>query len=110
MIEVFNNEQELNDTLAKWQKMFELDRYEINVEYVPFEELNRPGMNQGLFTSTYKGGWNTPLTIALANSHEKYKNKTHHKRCDELELAYQMYLIKRRITDSPDHYLGALRV
>ena len=109
MIRVFKNMQEVDAALAKWQAAFELEGYEILVKFVPFEELNKPGMNRGLFISTVIGGWDSPLIIKIASDLSKYKNKAVHKQHDELTLVRELLNIKRRLTDCPAHYLGAAR-
>lgn len=107
MIEMFESAEQTNATLQKWQTLFGLDDYVITLTFVPFEDLNAPGMNHGLFTSTVKGGWKTPLVICLANDHKNYKNKSCDKRNDELILVSELLQIKKRILNYPYHYQGA---
>lgn len=109
MVKQIRSNQEAQEILSKWQTLFELNDYDIQVEFVSFEELNQPGMNQGLFISTTKGGWNSALRILLANSHEKYKNKQVDKQCDEMTIIYELLKVKKRLMNCPTHYLGALR-
>ena len=109
MRELIRNAEDINNILAKWQTAFELDAYDIRVEFVPFGALNKSGINQGLFVLAVTGGFKSPLIIKIASDWSSYKNNAIHKQHDELTILDGLMQIKRTLLSHPNHYDGAYK-